>query len=48
MSGDKRLNVYIDSNLHKDIKIYAAKTERSISDVTESALKEYLERHPAN
>jgi hypothetical protein len=44
----KRLNVYISSKLHKDIKVYAAKTERSISDITESALKEYMEKHPAN
>jgi hypothetical protein len=41
-----RINIYIDPNVCIDIKVYAVKTKQSVSEVTEQAIKEFLERHP--
>jgi predicted HicB family RNase H-like nuclease len=40
-----RLSVYINPQLHTDAKVYAAKTNKSLSSVVEQAIKEFLERH---
>jgi predicted HicB family RNase H-like nuclease len=40
----RKMTVYINPQIHLDAKVFAAKTRRSISEVTETALKEYLTR----
>lgn len=41
--GKARLNVYIDPELHRELRIRAAKNYSSLSATTEEALKRYLE-----
>jgi predicted HicB family RNase H-like nuclease len=42
MAALGRLNVYIEPQLHTDVKVFAAQTNQSISAVVEIALREYL------
>jgi hypothetical protein len=46
MTKQDRLNVYLDPQVCIDIKVYAVKTKQSVSKAVESAIKEFLERHP--
>lgn len=41
----KKMTVYVDPQTHTDIKVLAAQKGRSISEIVEEALKEYLERN---
>lgn len=41
----KKATYYIDINVVRDLKIFAAKKDRTASDVVMSAIKEYLLRH---
>lgn len=45
MSPSGRLNAYIDKNLHTEVKVFAAQTDQSISEIVELALREYLKTH---
>lgn len=40
--GKARLNVYIDPELHRELRIRAAKNYTSLSATTEDALRLYL------
>ena len=39
-----KLMVYIDPQLHTDVKVFAAQKNQSISAVVEIALREYLKQ----
>jgi predicted HicB family RNase H-like nuclease len=45
MTESKKMTIYIDPQIHTDVKVFAAKKGKSISEVSETALKEYLERN---
>ena len=40
----KRTTLYLDGKLMKEVKIRAIKEERSVSQIVEDLLREYLER----
>jgi predicted HicB family RNase H-like nuclease len=40
-----KLMVYIEPQLHTDVKVYAAQNNQSISAVVEIALREYLRKN---
>lgn len=44
MEQVKRINIAIDGNLHRDLKIAAAVTDKSIKDYVADALKEKMQR----
>lgn len=45
MTADKkRINIAIDSSLHKELRIKAVEEEKTITDLVVEALKEKLER----
>ena len=39
VTGPKRATVYFDSTLHKALRLKAAETERSVSDVVNEAVR---------
>ena len=41
-----RITIYIEKETKRAIKIFCAKTDMSLSEVTEKAIKEFLERNP--
>jgi predicted HicB family RNase H-like nuclease len=41
----KKMTVYINPEVHTEVKILAAKTGKSMSEISEEALKEYLKRY---
>jgi predicted HicB family RNase H-like nuclease len=45
MAALGRLNVYIEPQLHTDVKVFAAQSNQSISAVVEIALREYLNKN---
>lgn len=45
MSPTGRINAHIDKELHTEVKVYAAKTDQSVTAVIELALREYLKNH---
>ena len=42
MPETKRATVYLDPNLHKALRLKAAETDRSISDLVNEAIRESL------
>lgn len=40
----KQFNVYVPASLVKRVKLHAVEHERSLSSITEQALREYLDR----
>lgn len=40
------VQVVIDRDLHKQLKVYASSQEASLKQVAEQALSEYMERNP--
>ena len=46
MSPVGRIHAQINKDLHTEIKVFAAKTDQSITSVIEKALREYLDNHP--
>ena len=42
MDNTKRATVYFDPNLHKALRLKAAQTERSLSDLVNSAVRRSL------
>lgn len=44
----KRATIYLDSDLHKVLKVKAAETERSISDIVNDALRHELAEDQAD
>lgn len=44
MENQSRLNAYIDRELYKQVKIYAATNNTTITKVIENAIKEYIEK----
>ncbi len=42
MTKPKRATVYFDPSLHKALRLKAAQTERSMSDIVNSALRQTL------
>jgi hypothetical protein len=42
MSKSKRATVYFDPSLHKALRLKAAQTDRSVSDLVNSAVRETL------
>jgi hypothetical protein len=38
----KRATIYFDENLHRAVRLKAAETDRSISDVVNEAVRQYL------
>ena len=42
MDNPKRATVYFDPNLHKALRLKAAQTERSLSDLVNSAVRRSL------
>ncbi len=47
MSEKVRPTYYTDKETHMRLKILAAKTERSITDIIDEAVKTYLEENEA-
>nr|DAF20297.1 MAG TPA: hypothetical protein [Inoviridae sp.] len=43
--GKSRLNVMIDSELHKELKMLAVKNGTTIVELVTNAVKEYLEKN---
>jgi predicted HicB family RNase H-like nuclease len=43
LTDQKKMTIYINPKIHTDIKVLAAQMGRSISEISEEALKEYLE-----
>jgi hypothetical protein len=42
MPGLKRITVYVDSDLHRALRLKSAETDRSVSDLINSAVKAML------
>jgi plasmid stability protein len=42
MAGTKRATVYFDADLHKALRVKAAETERSVSDLVNEAVRSNL------
>jgi plasmid stability protein len=42
MSDAKRATVYFDPSLHKALRVKAAQTDRSVSDIVNAAVRESL------
>ncbi|MBO6574413.1 MAG: hypothetical protein JJ896_03270 [Rhodothermales bacterium] len=42
MSKDKRVTVYFDPEVHRVLRLKAVETQRSVSDLVDEALREYL------
>jgi plasmid stability protein len=42
MSGARRATVYLDPDLHRALRVKAAETDRSISDLVNSAVRQTL------
>jgi predicted HicB family RNase H-like nuclease len=45
MPSSGRLSIYIDQSLHIEVKVYAARTNQSMSAIVEQALKDYLKKN---
>ncbi len=41
-----KMTFRLSADVRTKLKVYAAKTDKSISETIEEAIKEYLERHP--
>jgi hypothetical protein len=49
MTGlSKRVTVYLDSDIHKALKLKSVETARSVSDLVNSAVREALARDAEN
>jgi len=42
MSTPKRATIYIDANLHRALRLKAAQTDRSLSDLVNAAVRQSL------
>ena len=42
----KRINVAIKDNLHREVKIRAAETRKTVTELVEAALRLYLDGGP--
>jgi predicted HicB family RNase H-like nuclease len=39
-----RMSVYVDPEVHRQVKVLAAQTDKSVSALVEQALREYIEK----